>query len=444
MKKNNNTTTTTTTSTFPTLPISVFDIRNANPDNTSLKGLIARTENRQSRIADLMDAIDTFCKKYDTTLADVIENVNSVAIKNGVDKNDAEFVANCIILAKISVLSVLKAIHRTTGDKMIYKMYLDCINDTFNGKHEDHFQCAFLALWETLKECKGTKYGLTEYLFMEKVTNMVIVSDNLEHTAIKKKYLTNRIKAVYKTIRENIKSYDSYKTLDTTLTCVEIDNEDNFDRNDVSYDTKFYQAVSYNVENYEMYTDYENYLNELEFDDLDKKIIRFLNNNVGAGYVKVANAIYGKEVTNTDKERIKKRLYRLRKDGVNKILKNTKNKELAEHLVNRYAGVYVRESYVPTDDVIIANAMKEVPKVHHDRTFYYLANVADKKFDTVDISVKPNALYHHTGDYKVNLNKNTYNTTNGMFEHAGDLNNVSIATWYFIENHKNAIVIVNR
>lgn len=352
-------------------------------------------------------------------------------------------------LATAVTILILRKIYEKTGDNTILKMYNSTVSEGVYGLANDHIQTACIELFAILKNTDSIT-ALSDKVGYCKPLRTVFVDDDLNHTVKTKTILISAIQSVFYKVRENIKSYDSFKYLDTRKTCIELDSENVENSSDLSYETRFYQLISYNADKSSNRTntsfeDFEKLLDKLELNPLQKRIVKFLNNNVGAGYKAVAYALFGKEKdydTSNDRnkyvERVKKSISRLKKD-INRLLVENVS-DYAEKMLNDYEN---ENSYKPTEKELFDNALKTM-NTGHVQTYHYLERVHGKEFNNADISVKASALYHHTNRYKVTLDKNTYTTTNGVFEHTGDLKNVSIATWYFIENHKNSIVIVNR
>ena len=458
MEKNVNTTTTTNdvNNTFSGMTFSerleMFNRKNALKahENVTFKPSTA-TKTPLAPFATPVDMNARYDAIYAFTFMDAEEQTsfNTLVMEVEYDAYKYHTYDKVLDLATAVAVIILRTIHKKTGDNTILKMYQSTVAEGVHGIANDHIQTAAIELIDILKNSNSIT-ALSDKVGYCKPLRTVFVDDNLKHTIKTKTVLINAIQSVFYKVRENIKSYDSFKYLDTRMTCIELDSENVENSNDLSYSTRFYQLISYNADKSAnkantSFEDFEKLLDKLELNDLQKRIIKFLNNNVGAGYKAVAYALFGKEKdydTTNDRnkyvERVKKSISRLKKD-INRLLVENVS-DYAENLLNENEN---ENGYMPTDNDLFNNAIKTA-STGHVQTYHYLDRVHGKQFKNVDITVKTSALYHHTGDYRVTLDKNTYNTTNGLFEHTGDLNNVSIATWYFIENHKNSIVIVNR
>lgn len=459
MKKNTNTTPTTTHDTNNVFSGMTFAERQ---EMINRKNALKARENVDLKVFDStkiplapfatpVDMNARYDAIYAFTFMDVEERAtfNRLVMECEYDAYKYRTYDKVLDLATAVTVIILRTIHRKTGDNTIERMYHSTIKEGVYGLANDHIQTAAIEIFNILKNSDSIT-ALSDKVGYCKPVRTVFVDDDLNHTVKTKTILISAIQSVFYKVRENIKSYDSFKYLDTRMTCIELDAENVENSTDLSYVTRFYQLISYNSDKSAnkantSFEDFEKLLDKLELNDLQKRIVKFLNNNVGAGYKAVAYALFGKEKdydTSNDRnkyvERVKKSIKRLKED-INERLEKYVG-DYAEKLLSDHEN---ENGYIPTEYDLFKSA-RDNRIIDHETTFYYLETVADKTFKSADITVKASTLYHHTDKYKVTLDKNTYNTTNGLFEHTGDLKNVSIATWYFIENHKNSIVIVNR
>jgi len=325
-------------------------------------------------------------------------------------------------LATASTIICLKTIHKKTGDKTIGEMLSSTCKDGVYGLANDHIQECAIAIIERCKTFSGIR-PLTGLSLENKAVRSVFVDDELNHTVkTKSRYMTGMQYVFYK-IRENIKSYDSFKYLDTRRTCIELDAENVENTEGLSYSTRFYQLISYNSDTNAnhaktSFMDFETLLEKLELNDLEKQIVRVLNNNVGLGYKNIAYVLFGEKEDydkNDDRnkyvERVKKCLSRLRRKALENDGLQSKLGEMS--ILDELAD----NGYNLTDEDLFKVARDEMKVFNaHEKTFYYLANVENTLLDGGDISTFERINRKKKTSYKKENNKKGVKTVND-FQH---------------------------
>jgi len=335
-------------------------------------------------------------------------------------------------LSPAMVLCVLRRMLDVTPDnEKVREMYYDCIKNPWSGSASDHVNTAFIELWSAMKtenkfqfELLKTpnichRYWLTRKIMVNKPTKQVVISDTLDTVATYREVETSVLREIFHKIRQNIASYDSFKSYDGRYSYIELDN--------ATEGTKIYQRLVYNIDTLEDENRLRVSTADLKLSESETKVLAFRLKMPFAGYKVIAKSL------KMSQETVKSALKRIRNKALSiESLKNVldfNNASAHEILANSWnekdSSPISRGSY----DTETANKLSEMSNIP-----IHVDPQSDAEFTGADISIVAN-------EYKVNLHKSTDYLNPPIFEHYGKLENISYATWMFANSHKGAIVI---
>lgn len=359
----------------------------------------------------------------------VIPETFSDLVKRAEKEPTAE---NFRVISPIIVLCVLKRMMDVTPDNAtVREMYHDVVKNPWTGLACDHVQTAFIELWNAFREEESFqydllkvhniyhKYWLTRPITVKRATKRVVISDTLDTVATYKDEKTTALREIFHKVRQNIASYDSFKSYDGRYSFIELDSLDECNR--------IYQRLVYNIQTKEEEERLRITTVDLKLSPSETKVLNFRLRMPYAGHKVIANSL------NLSQDTVKSALKRIREKALNnETLKNALNYNnghahwiLANKMEEDDESTILRGSF----DVETANKLSEM-----SNTPVHIVPQSDAEFTGADISIVANS-------YKVNLNKSTDYLNPPIFEHDGKLENISYATWMFANSHKGAIVI---
>lgn len=349
---------------------------------------------------------------------------------NDAEKNPCESTFRA--LSPAMVLCVLRRMLDVTPDnEKVREMYYDCIKNPWTGSAADHVNTAFIELWTAMKNEMNFQYDLlktpnichrywlTRKIMVNKPTKQVVISDTLDTVATYREVETSVLREIFHKIRQNISSYDSFKSYDGRYSYIELDN--------VTEDTKIYQRLVYNIDTKEAENRLRVSTADLKLSESETKVLAFRLKMPFAGYKVIAKSL------KMSQETVKSALKRIRNkalsvDSLKNVLdfNNASAHEILANSWNEKDSSPISRGLYDTETANKLSEMSNIP-IHVDPH-------SDAEFTGADISIVAN-------EYKVTLRKYSDHVKPAIFEHYGSLNNVGTATWYFIENHKNSIVV---
>lgn len=335
-------------------------------------------------------------------------------------------------IAPIIVLCVLKRMNDVTPDnENVRNMYHEVAKNPWNGLANDHVQTAFIELWDAFHKEENFqyellkvhniyhKYWLTRPIKVKRATKRVVISDTLDTVATYRDETTSVLREIFHKVRQNIASYDSFKSYDGRYSFIELDSLDECNR--------IYQRLVYNIQTKEEEDRLRITTTDLKLSESETKVLNFRLRMPYSGHKVIANSL------------------KMSQDTVKSALKRIREKALrVDTLQNALASKDGRVKWIMTNACDNDENSPSIRRLSRIRTInntpklsnipVHIVPLSDAEFDSADISIVANS-------YKVNLNKSTDYLNPPIFEHYGKLENISYATWMFANSHNGAIVI---